>query len=223
MTTRRAERVEEIHAMGRLIAERKFAAIARRRARAAVGETASRLKDEVAKQVAQIDDDRAYAVRPTFQIPPNWKCTHLNAPTEFYKVVACVNERFVSVYDGATEYELGRWYQTKRGSTWPPLDQCFFAFSAPLGALEAAFPRGSKAKHAPRVLLKIEAVGNAYECHETKRKGMASKWTGKVAVTRFRVSRIMTDAFRESALDTLRFGQNDLLSEPRGTQVGAAA
>ena len=171
--------------MGRLIAERKLAAIARRRARAAVGETASRLKDEVAKQVAQIDDDRAYAVRPTFQIPPNWKCTHLNAPTEFYKVVACVNERFVSVYDGATEYELGRWYQTKRGSTWPPLDQCFFAFSAPLGALEAAFPRGSKAKHAPRVLLKIEAVGNAYECHETKRKGMASKWTGKVAVTRF--------------------------------------
>ena len=63
----------------------------------------------------------------------------------------------------------------------------------PLGALEAAFPRGSKAKHAPRVLLKIEAAGNAYECHETKRKGMASKWTGKVAVTRFRVSRIMTD------------------------------
>jgi hypothetical protein len=33
----------------------------------------------------------------------------------------------------------------------------------------------------------------------------------------------MTDAFRESALDTLRFGQNDLLSEPRGTQVGVAA
>ena len=165
--------------MGRLIAERKLAAIARRRARAAVGETASRLKDEVAKQVAQIDDDRAYAVRPTFQIPPNWKCTHLNAPTEFYKVVACVNERFVSVYDGATEYELGRWYQTKRGSTWPPLDQCFFAFSAPLGALEAAFPRGSKAKHAPRVLLKIEAVGTRTSATRRSAKGWRPSGRGK--------------------------------------------
>ena len=54
--------------MGRLIAERKLAAIARRRARAAVGETASRLKDEVAKQVAQIDDDRAYAVPHTLRL-----------------------------------------------------------------------------------------------------------------------------------------------------------
>ena len=122
-------------------------------------------------------------------------------------MVACVDDKLVSIYDGVTEYVLGRWYQTRRGSVWPPLDQCYFAFSSPLGALDAAFPAGSKAKNAPRVLLKIEAVGNLYECHEVKRAGARQRWTGKVGLTRFRVARIMTDAFRESALDKLRFGE----------------
>ena len=187
MTTRRAERVEEIHAMGRLIAERKLAAIARRRARAAVGETASRLKDEVAKQVAQIDDDRAYAVRPTFQIPANWKCTHLNAPTEFYKVVACVNERFVSVYDGATEYELGRWYQTKRGARGRR------SISA---SSRSAPPRRARGGVPERLQGEARAQG-AQDRGRGERvrvprttKGMASKWTGSRRDA-IRVSRII--------------------------------
>lgn len=207
MTTRvRPGRHEQFAQMSRIEAERRLAAIERKRARVAIVETAGRLKDEVARQIAQVDDDRAHSVRPTYQIPPNWKCAHLPRPTEFYKVVACVDDKLVSIYDGVTEYVLGRWYQTRRGSVWPPLDQCYFAFSSPLGALDTAFPAGSKAKNAPRVLLKIEAVGNLYECHEVKRAGARQRWTGKVGVTRFRVARIMTDAFRESALDKLRFG-----------------
>jgi hypothetical protein len=76
-----------------------------------------------------------------------------------------------------------------------------------VGALQAGFPRGSLAKSHPRVLLKIEASGNAYECCKHARfKGSATqKGTGKMAVTKFRVLRVMTDAFRTSALDALRF------------------
>ena len=195
--------------MRRLNAERRLASVERQRARRAVSETAARLKDEVAHQIAQICDDRAYGTRPTFQIPNNWRCTHFPERTIMYKVVACVNDTFVSVYDGNTVYELGKTYKSQRGAAgWPPLDQCFFAYREPVGALQAGFPKGSVAKHYPRVLLKIETKGNAYEqCVYQKFKGNATqKPSGKTAVTSFRVMRVMTDAFRESALDKLRFG-----------------
>ena len=197
---------EDAHAtMRRLNAEARLASVERARARRALVETTARLKDEVARQIAQIEDDRAHATRPTHQIPNNWRCAHIETPITLYKVVACVGDAFVSVYDGRTTYELGRVYQSRRGVGWPPLDQCFFAWTEPVGALQAGFPRGSLAKTQPRVLLKIEASGFAYECCAHARfKGNATrKGTGKMAVTRFRVLRVMTDAFRTSTLDML--------------------
>ena len=50
--------------MRRLNAEARLASAERARARRAVAETATRLKDEVARQIAQIEDDRAHATRP---------------------------------------------------------------------------------------------------------------------------------------------------------------
>ena len=199
---------EDAHAtMRRLNAEARLASVERARARRAVAETTTRLKDEVARQIAQIEDDRAHATRPTHQIPSNWRCAHMETPRIMYKVVACVGDAFVSVYDGRTTYELGRVYQSRRGAGWPPLDQCFFSWTEPVGALQAGFPRGALAKTHPRVLLKIEASGNAYECcaHARFKGNATQKGTGKMAVTRFRVLRVMTDAFRTSALDKLRF------------------
>jgi hypothetical protein len=199
---------KDVHAtIRRLDAEVRVAAVQRAHTRRAVAETVSRLKDEVARQIAQIEDDRAHAVRPTHQIPNNWRCVHFETPVILYKVVACVNDAFVSVYDGKTTYELGRRYQSRRGSGWPPLNECFFAFGTPAGALQAGFPSRSIAKHHPRVLLKIEALGNAYECcnHVRFQGNQTQKGTGKMAVTEFKAVRVMTDAFRASALEKLRF------------------
>ena len=113
----------------------------------------------------------------------------METPRTLYKVVACVGDAFVSVYDGRTTYELGRVYQTRRGAGWPPLDQCFFAWTEPVGALQAGFPRGSLAKTHPRVLLKIEASGNGTSARTRGSRKRHAEGTGKMAVTPFRVLR----------------------------------
>lgn len=110
--------------------------------------------------------------------------------------------------DTSRPYRAGHTHETKRGAHgWPPMDACFFAFDTPLKALEAAFPKDSKALKHPRVLVKLESKGNAYECHQVN--GMSSRWTGKIALTKVKVTRIMTDAFMrtrgESEFNTLRY------------------
>jgi hypothetical protein len=47
-------------------------------------------------------------VRPLRWIPSNWRCVHVAPRTVVYKVVACTNSTFVSVFDGVSEYVLGR-------------------------------------------------------------------------------------------------------------------
>ncbi len=45
------------------------------------------------------------------------------------QVVAAVDGRLVSIYDGVTQYKLGQTLHTKRGgAAWAPLDACYFAF-----------------------------------------------------------------------------------------------
>ena len=103
----RERRETEYYRLSRLRAERKLAAIERRRSVREAKKSIRVMKDEVAKQIAQIVEDRAIATRPTYQIPPNWKATHIERPQAFYKVVACKDDKFVSVYDGETEFALG--------------------------------------------------------------------------------------------------------------------
>ena len=198
----RERRETEYHRLSRLQAERKLAAIERRRAVRESRKSVRVMKDEVAKQIAQIVEDRAFATRPTYQIPPSWKATHITRPQAFYKVVACRDDKFVSVVDGDTEFALGKTYKTRRGtpSGWAPMSECFLAWNSPLGALNAAFPEGSKATGLPRVLLKIEGRGNAYEEHEVFRGGH-SRWTGQISLGAIKVCRIMTDAFRNTSAD----------------------
>jgi hypothetical protein len=50
--------------------------------------------------------------------------------------------------------------------------------------------------------------GNAYECH--RQLGMSSQWTGKIALTKCKVVRIMTDAFMRT-----RGGQDEVVEMPR--------
>ena len=86
------------------------------------------------------------------------------------QVVAAVANKLVSVFDGTTQYHLGRWSLAKRGgSGWPPLDACFFGFESAVAAATCHFPSTSRQLRAPRVLLQLEVKGKAYWCHQ---KGM---------------------------------------------------
>lgn len=47
----------------------------------------------------------------------------------WWQVAAAVGGRILSVFDGETEYELGRWTLTKHGAaSWPPVHACFYCF-----------------------------------------------------------------------------------------------
>ena len=54
---------------------------------------------------------------------------HLKCSMPFMQVVAAVDGRLVSIYDGMTQYKLGQTLHAKRGgAAWAPLDACYFAF-----------------------------------------------------------------------------------------------
>lgn len=108
MLSSRLPEDHDFYRYNRLTAEKKLARLERRRATRQTVKEALRLKDEVAQHIAQIDHDRAKSLRPTHQIPHNWRCVHIPERREFYKVVACTDKTFVSVYDGKTEYVLGK-------------------------------------------------------------------------------------------------------------------
>ena len=45
------------------------------------------------------------------------------------QVVAAVQGKLLSIYDGVTQYTIGQTLQAKRGgAAWAPLDACYFAF-----------------------------------------------------------------------------------------------
>lgn len=45
------------------------------------------------------------------------------------QVVAAVQGKLLSIFDGATQYKLGQTLHAKRGgAAWAPLDACYFAF-----------------------------------------------------------------------------------------------
>lgn len=71
------------------------------------------------------------------------------------QVVAAHKGRLCSIFDGTTEYHMGKWLVAKRGTSWPPLDACYYAHSTPEAAVAAMFPRSSKLFKAPRVLLQV--------------------------------------------------------------------
>lgn len=69
-------------------------------------------------------------------------------------------DKLLSVYDGCTEYNVGRWTLAKRGvaAAWPPLHACFFAHSSPDEARLARFPKDSRTLSAARVLIQVRTL-----------------------------------------------------------------
>ncbi|GLC63208.1 hypothetical protein PLESTF_000011900 [Pleodorina starrii] len=104
------------------------------------------------------------------QIPVNngWYPFDIEDSATFYKVVASVNEELVSVYDGAASFSLGRWTLGKHGANgWAPLSSCFYAYQSADQAALAKFPKNSKHRASPKVIIEVTASGKAYFNPET--------------------------------------------------------
>lgn len=76
---------------------------------------------------------------------------------EYYKEVAVVDGRYYSIFDGATEYQIGvRLTQ----SAMPNHKGGFYVYKTVEEAGDVSVPRGSKLKDAPRAMLKLYCSGN---------------------------------------------------------------
>ena len=80
-------------------------------------------------KIEQLQRKRLLNLYPTLYVPPGWQPAVLEPPAVMFKVVAAAGGSFWSVYDGSTEYRVGKTTHTKHGaSCWPALWGCFFAF-----------------------------------------------------------------------------------------------
>ncbi|GAQ88657.1 hypothetical protein KFL_004490040 [Klebsormidium nitens] len=80
-----------------------------------------------------------------------------------YQVVAAIDGKLVSIFDGETEYRLGCKVLARRGTPGKvPMDCCFFSWATEREAKVAVFPASSKLLHAPRVLIALRATACTY-------------------------------------------------------------
>ncbi|KAF5838007.1 hypothetical protein DUNSADRAFT_3598 [Dunaliella salina] len=115
---------------------------------------------------------------PVELLPPASGILPVVIPTllPLFKVVA-VNRAgaLVSVLDGQEQYMLDKWTLAKHGgASWPPTYSCTSAFATPMEAISEHFPSNSVMLTAPKILVQLEAVGQAYY-HEKSRKWALSK------------------------------------------------
>jgi hypothetical protein len=87
---------------------------------------------QVRRDTLKMQAKRYELIQPMHRLylPTAWTPIHLDEPNEFYKVVAAdAFDRLVSVYDGTTEYHMGRTHRAKRGtSQWAPMETCYFVY-----------------------------------------------------------------------------------------------
>jgi len=76
---------------------------------------------------------------------------------KYYKIVARIENRLLSIFDGKTEYKIGCEIceQARQGHNGG-----FYAYSSAESAIKAPFPADSKLLHAPRVLIEVECGGS---------------------------------------------------------------
>jgi len=75
----------------------------------------------------------------------------------YYKAVAVVDGKFLSIYDGETEYKLG---EMLRQPARQSHGGGYYVYRTIDEAREAAVPGNSKLKDAPRAIIKLECGGN---------------------------------------------------------------
>lgn len=104
-------------------------------------------------------------------------------------MVAVQFRKLLSVFDGTTQYQIGKKLYAKQGAgSWAPLGACLYAYRTPqqvmmqsaaqqlyctatataemrypaLQALSATFPAHSRLLGSPKVLIQLRASGRAY-------------------------------------------------------------
>ena len=104
--------------------------------------------------------------KPSMQLlfERKWLTTFVSEPVYMYKVVATtLSGKLLSIYDGKTEYRLGRRQRARRGAaSWPPITCCFFCYPSVHQAIAASLPAASRLRGQPRVILKLRCEGRAY-------------------------------------------------------------
>lgn len=126
-----------------------------------------RQKRKTQAALLRLSNSRKCLLVPEVLVPLGWQTAILHQPTFMYKVVAAVQGRLLSIYDGTTEYNLGQTLHARRGgAAWAPLDACYFAYPSMQQASCAALPKGSQLLAAPRMLLAVRCHGRGYQ-HES--------------------------------------------------------
>jgi len=140
-----------------------------------------------------------------------WIYFGINEPVTFYKLVALLPDgSMVSIFDGKTTYNIGKWMENRHGAaSWPPLYACYHGCVTVKQALQSKFPRRSKLLHAPRVLLECVAVGPAYfNSHD-----------GFFAVSKLKPVRIVTNVDRTNPLDIHHVLNGVNRNDPEGSYL----
>lgn len=75
----------------------------------------------------------------------------------YFKLVAVVGDKFLSIYDGQTEYQIG---QEMKQAAHQDHQGGYYVHASADEAKSAAFPDGSTLLKAPRALLRVRAEGN---------------------------------------------------------------
>lgn len=75
----------------------------------------------------------------------------------YYKLVAVVENRYLSIFDGETEYEIGK---TLIEEVYPDFEGGFYVYKTIEEAEDAVFPHDSKLRKAPKAVLKMKCSGD---------------------------------------------------------------
>mmetsp|Transcript_31675 Transcript_31675/g.69228 ORF Transcript_31675/g.69228 Transcript_31675/m.69228 type:complete len:208 (+) Transcript_31675:181-804(+) len=126
------------------------------------------LKSEVENDTTRLQQQRHELIKPTRRLflPDKWTAIRLSKPQDFYKTVAASDlGMLVSVFDGNTQYNLGRTLTAKRGlSAWAPMDACYFVYKTKEQAIHGLFPKKSAcSENCARVLIHVKCHGNGYQ------------------------------------------------------------
>lgn len=136
-------------------------------------------KQRSQQKLVVLTRQRLEQLQPDLYLPQPWVPVHLNAPLQCFKVVAAAAGKFVSVFDGTTQYRPNKWSCARAGYAhdsspdWPALWSCLHVYLDSTAAKGARFPPSSKHLDGAHVLIRATAVGKAYFHPEQQRFAVA--------------------------------------------------
>ena len=120
----------------------------------AVDDTRQFVRTRFVRSALSVDLAAGRATRRDVRASPRGEPARARART-YYKAVAVVGGRYLSIFDGVTEFRIGErctrtYCHARRGA--------FFVYDEPEKAFAAEFPAKSKLLHAPRAVLRVRSA-----------------------------------------------------------------